>query len=404
MMGDKHYRSLVIAGLGTVGQGLLTLANKWFASFDQVVGVDQDESLCRNTKRDRISFQPADICDETFLERLCQTMPNPIMLVNLCSGIDTVKLRRMIQDKSVGYIDICESEMPENDQSRFSIGMPYTNQACHGDYPHWLCQGINPGLVEYMARKLMRDMTPAKTGFSITIFENDQLTALDRNGKLTVGWCPRDLIEEVMVCPSLACENGNMVEGVKAGTHEIMTCWQGVATPARLVGHEDVWSLGQLDEVSDVKFLYALCPDVMAVFKNTLQTATEKLQLPDAAQTLHGSERIVVSVEHNQNGQQKSLLWQTDHAMTQRFFGLNSVQYQTASSVLLSILMMQHTSLGRMAGTWNASTLPLADADWQAMESFMDTLGIAWQPVTAEYVVCRDPVAVGPSMEVINAF
>ena len=385
-MKQNNYHSLVIAGLGGVGRGLLTVGKAWFSSFASVIGVDSNEVACRDAERCGICVQRADIGDEAFLDEFSQSLPEPVLFVNCCSGIDTVKLRRYIQDKPVAYIDICESEMVDNPQNRFSVGMPYTNQRCHGDYPHWLCQGINPGLVEYIARRLMRQMHAANTGFSVAIFENDQLSAEYHNGKLAVGWCPKDLIEEIMICPSLVYEDGDMIDRDDIEKNRFTTCWQGVDTPTRLVGHEDVWNLAQREEVSDVKFLYALHPEVMAVFEETPEIAMQKLQLPQAAQTLHGLERIIVSVEHAESGRQKSLLWQSDHALTQRCLGINAVQYQTASSVLLSILMMQHTPLGRKAGTWNGSTLPLEDEGWKQMEQFMQKLGIFWQPVPGKYV------------------
>ena len=375
-----------------MGQGLLAIRGDWILSFELMVGCDRDENVCRRAEKQGISVQQGDICDAAFLDGLITSLPEPILFVNCCTGIDTVKLRRQIQNKPIGYIDICESEMPGNDEGRFSIGMPYTNQGCHGNYPHWICQGINPGLVEYIARKLMRKMAPGETGFSVTIFENDQLSAPNRHGKKAVGWCPKDLIEEVMVCPPLIYENETMIEGGDFETTKIVTSWQGVNTPARLVGHEDVWNLGQLEKVSDVKFLYALHPDVMAVFNGTPEIALQQLQLPQPTQSLHGLERIIVSVEHTDSGQQKSLLWQSDHALTQRCLGINAVKYQTASSVLLSMLMMQHTPLGRLTGTWNASTLPLTDADRQHMDSFMKKLGIIWQPVPADYVFGVDEI------------
>ena len=137
----------MIAGLGNVGQGVLAIKDDWFASYGTVIGVDRDAGACRRAGNYGIAVQQGDITDPVFLEGLSESLPGPILFVNCCTGIDTVRLRKHIQNKPIGYIDICESEMPGNPRSRFSVGMPYTNQPYHGDYPHWICQGINPGLM-----------------------------------------------------------------------------------------------------------------------------------------------------------------------------------------------------------------------------------------------------------------
>lgn len=383
----RNYRSIVLAGLGAVGKGILAIGQTCLDGFKQVHLLDNDPRRCQLMSRYNYPVRQMDIEDGETLTRFFNSLKSPVLLINACTDIDTVQLRKAISMLPVGYVDICESRTPDNPQGRFTLSMPYTNQSCHGDRPHMICQGSNPGMVEYIARMLIDRMGADITDYSVTVYENDQLSALDSDSR-PVSWSPESLIDEVMVAPLIEYVNGQMTEGPVPVSKTVATQWQGCPFEAFKVGHEDIWNLACLKQVSDAVFYYGFCADVMGILQTTPQKALEMLGVPAGGEPIGGLERIVVAIK-NPFARQQSLLWRVDHSQTQRDYGINAVQYQTAASVLLSVLLMQHTQVGCWAGTWNASTLPLGGSDWDVLRQLMDRLSISWQPVPKGYACCR---------------
>ncbi|MHC4881402.1 MAG: saccharopine dehydrogenase family protein [Planctomycetota bacterium] len=389
----RNYRSIVLAGLGAVGEGILAVGQTHLDGFEQVHLVDKAPCRCQAALRYHYPVRQMDIEDGESLTGFLTSLKTPVLLINACTDIDTVKLRKVISMLPVGYIDICESRTPDNPQGRFTVSMPYTNQSCHGDRPHLICQGSNPGMVEYIARMLIDRMGPDISGYRVNIYENDQLSAPNSDESRFVSWSPESLVDEVMVAPLIEYADGRMVEGPVPVSERVTTQWQGRPFGAFKVGHEDIWNLGCLEQVSDATFYYGFCADVMNILRTTPQNALATLRIPAGGEPIGGLERIVVSVK-DPSGEQQSLLWQVDHSQTRRDYGINAVQYQTAASVLLSVLLMQHTEAGCWAGTYNASTLPLGGGDWDVIRQLMDRLGISWQPVPKGYVYCVDKSSV----------
>jgi saccharopine dehydrogenase-like NADP-dependent oxidoreductase len=385
---DRHnYRSMVLAGLGSVGQGVLALAEPHLIGFDKIVLADNDLVRCQNIKSAcGWPIIHGDIENPSFITGLLSSLPCPVLFVNLCLDIDTVKLRTILAPHMVGYIDICESRMDENTDSRFSVGMPYTNQSCHGKWPHLVCQGINPGMVEYIARSIIEKMGSEQSDYSATIYENDQLAPAGPEDIPLVAWSPQDLVDEVVIAPAMQFDNQRCIESSRAGGQLVNVLWQGQPFEAWQIGHEDVWNLGQLQNVSDVRFFYTLSPTVMDFLKTLPEQAARNLRLPTNKERICGTERIVVSVKQNVTGFQRNVLWETDHARMQKMYGINAVQFQTAASTLLSVLLMQHTDIGCRWGTFNASTLPLDSGGWAIFREIMGCLDIRWQPIPKDYV------------------
>lgn len=384
---QRNYPSLVLAGLGVVGQGILRLGDPVLDSFDQIVLADLDEEICRVlSARIGQTILRGDIQEDAFLIRLLDKVRKPALFVNVCSSLDTVKLRRQLTDRDVGYVDVSASVMETEMRSRFSRLMPYTNTACHGRFPHLICQGINPGLVEYAARLLLCSFPPEEDELTVSVFENDQLYSPLLEEAAAVGWSPEDLVEEVMVSPSMQVDDGKVWEDEKPGTRETTVFWGDQEHPARLVGHEDVWNLGMLDRVCEARFLYTLHPDVMKTFGNRPDESLERLTVPSVEMPLEGMERIVVKVSSRKSDVRKALVWQTDHGQVQRRYKVNAVQYQTSLGTLLAMALMQFTDIGRQAGTFNASTLPLGERRREALIFLMKRLGIEWKAVWPDRV------------------
>jgi hypothetical protein len=74
----------------------------------------------------------------------------------------------------------------------------------------------------------------------------------------------------------------------------------------------------------------------------------------------------------------KTMIWTEDHEETWKKFGVNAVQYQTAKSLLLAIMLLQRTEYGLLPLSLNASNLPILSHDWPIFDRFMRELDIKW--------------------------
>jgi len=371
-----NYRSLVIAGLGSVGGSLWRLGFPDFVGFDRVVGMDKDPPGLPGGE----SILRGDITDSSFPGKFLENLPEPVLLVNLCSGVDNLAIRRKLAGRPCAYLDTCAAASPHPAEYRFSRLMPRTLESVDSMYPHWLCWGINPGVVELAARRLMEEM--GGTGpFAVTVFEHDGLTAGSEPGEwLAVGWSPGGLVEEVMLAPTLEIRDGRVREGRVPGARRALARWGEELVPSRIVGHEDIWNLGRLRQVGQARFVYGLHPGVMAELEGDPGRAASRLSVPAPETPLAGLERVAIQVRHLGSGKVRTRLWGTDHAGVWSRHGVNAVQWQTARSLLLAIRLLQETGYGLRPGTFCAADLPVNPADWRIIEGMMADLEIRWEP------------------------
>ncbi len=383
-----RYRSLVIAGLGAVGRAMCVLGQEVLASFERVVGVDRQPLLAEIRLPAGVAFEQWDVTDGRRLLRLLDRLPRPALFLNLCVGVDNLVLRRLLADRDAAYLDAACSAPDGSNEVRFSRMMPYSLTPVASLRPQWLCWGINPGLVEIVARRLMYSAAGAGP-FSVTVFEHDEIhTAGDGNGRVAVGWCCDSLIEEVMESPTFYVARGREVEDPFPGTRPVVARWNGAVVPSRLVGHEDIWNLGRLPEVRDAAFVYGLHPRIMAVFDaGRVAEAKERFYVPPPEEPVHGRERVAVRVR-GMEGPARTLLWQEDHHQVWQRFGCNAVQYQTAKAVLFALLLMHRTPLGELAGNHTASSLPVGPESWPLLDACLQRLAIRWQDASSLALSC----------------
>jgi len=259
--------------------------------------------------------------------------------------------------------------------------MPYSLSTVSGKRPQWLCWGINPGLVELISRQLMASFTPDEQDFVVTVFEHDQLEGAESGA---VGWCPEALIEEIVLSPSLEMVQGEPIESAGAGARKIMACWDGRPVASRLVGHEDVWTIGKLPDVARSRFVYGLQPQIMKVLDQGFAKAKAELRLPSPHLPVYGKERVAVKVKSQISGTERIMAWEEDHHRIWQDYGMNAVQYQTAKALLLALCLLQHSRYGTLAGNFCAADLPISAADWQVIDQLMSDLNIDWQNISAK--------------------
>ncbi len=383
MKAARNYETLVIAGCGTVGSGILTLGKDDLESFDRVLVVDaDDERLERANGFERLR---GDITDAAFLDSVLSAAGAPGILVNLCPDIDNVAVRRVAAARDMAYLDSSVSSIgSEPEEFRYSRLMPYTFGAVESRWPQWLCFGINPGLVEIVARMLIGRMRVSPDGFDVLIAEHDRLRSDGED--VAVGWSPQSLAEEAMLSPTLVVSDWRREESAGAGAAGATLRWRGETVDARLVAHEDIWNLAAVPGVRDAAFAYALDAGVMETLAGDFHAALERLAVPRGDDGITGMEEVLVRVRGIATGEERALVWATDHAQARRRHGVNAVQYQTAKGLLLALRLMQRTPLGLRRGIASASTLALSQDDWPLVLGAMDELGIEWTDATSHGV------------------
>ena len=377
----RNYRSLVIAGIGTIGASLITLGRDQFQLFEKIFAVDRDANCLTGLQDSGILCRSGDVTEPKFLRTLMAEVPRPALFVNLCSGTDNIRIRNNLLPFHAAYLDSCASTTGNPVECRFSRLMPYTYTEIASRRPHWLCWGINPGLVEIMARRMLADLPGAFRGYDVAVYEFDRLqNGADAGRKAAVAWCPDALIEEVMLSPSLEIIEGRPLEDRSPGARYCMVSWDDHTIPARLVAHEDIWNLTEIPAVRNGRFYYSLNPAVMDILDlDDTEKARELLYVPGKNDTVDGLEQIAVQVSGGRLSSPETVVWTEDHGATWDRFGVNAVQYQTAKSLLLAVMLLQRTEYGLKPHSNNAANLPIASADWQVFDRFMEELGIDWQ-------------------------
>jgi len=377
---NRNYRSLVIAGIGTIGRSLVTLGIEQFTFFEHIFAVDRDNHSLLPLQNSGIICRAGDIGDAQFLNTFMSGVPGPSLFVNLCSGTNNVRIRSNLAGYDTAYLDSCASTTPDRDECRFSRLMSYTYAKIATSYPHWLCWGINPGLVEIIARRILADLPENPRAYDVTVYEFDRLVNGADSGKAAVGWCPEALVEEVMLSPTMEIIDGIPREDAGPGTRGSMINWGSRAVAAKIVGHEDIWNLIEIPAVKNGRFYYSLSPAVMDILNmDDAKKARSMLYIPGAGDTISGLEQVAVQVNGENMAGPKTLVWTEDHGATSKQFGVNAVQYQTAKSLLLAIMLMQRTEYGLMPLSFNASSLPISSHDWPVFDHFMQELDINWR-------------------------
>lgn len=378
MSTSQNYRTLVIAGLGSIGSGMFRVGGPLRSSFPRVLAVD-----CRPkhlSAGEAVDVVTGDVRDGGFLAGLLRGIPHPVLFLNLCAGIDNVRLRQSLAALPVAYLDSCCCAPEGKDEHRFSRMMPYTLTPVESPYPHWVCWGINPGLVELAARKLLRQLSLSPDRAEVAVFEHDGLHTPGDAEMAAAGWCPAYLVEEMLVSPALVVEEGMVLERAQPGGTPALSFWGGESVPCRVVGHEDIWNLGRLLKVRRAFFAYGLHPGVMAVLdRRDPRAALARLRVPSPSIPVSGLERIAVRVSSDPTRVSNTLLWETDHEDVWKRHGVNAAQFQTCLSLRLALHLLQHTRYGRLPGTWCGSTLPMDASDWTDLDHAMAGLGIAWK-------------------------
>ena len=89
----RNYRSLIIAGIGTIGKSLVKLGVEQFSFFKHIFAIDKDVDSLLPLQDSNINCRTGDICNPQFLDTFMSGVPAPSLFVNLCSGTNNVRIR-----------------------------------------------------------------------------------------------------------------------------------------------------------------------------------------------------------------------------------------------------------------------------------------------------------------------
>lgn len=373
---DPAYKNLIVAGTGSIGKGLFVIGKEIFNKFDRLIAIDLvDQSAFFDDIDLAVEFYRGDICSEDFLESLLSGIDGDSIFVNVCAGLDTVKLRRKLFRFNVGYIDSGASSMAEGGDC-FTEIMPYSNTACHDGKAHLICQGINPGMVEYVARyEIEKLRVKGAEKFDITIFEYDSLRGVGNNGCFAVGWNIDDFVEEMQLLPGLERREGRFVLNNGKGGKEGFIRIGDEVVRCRIIGHEDVWNLGLLPEVRNVRFCYGVDEGILNLFDKCGKSARENLYVPGFNEKVYGKDIIVVKVSCCERSSfVSSVMWGVDHELVCGEYGLNGVVYQTCKSLLFSLILLSQGHISK-TGTFTGSSLQLCE---NTFKDICRELEISW--------------------------
>ena len=102
-----QHRGIIIAGLGAVGRAVLTLGGEVLDTFDEIFLIDRRDSVEDGLLPGKARMLRGDITDSAFLSEALEKIGKPALFVNLCAGIDNVRIRRMVGQHDIAYLDSC---------------------------------------------------------------------------------------------------------------------------------------------------------------------------------------------------------------------------------------------------------------------------------------------------------
>jgi saccharopine dehydrogenase-like NADP-dependent oxidoreductase len=122
----RNYRSLIIAGTGTIGTSLVSLGADLFPLFDHIYAVDRSKRALEPLQHTGFACCCGDISDAGFVNTFLRQVPGPSLLVNLCAGTNNVRIRKSLTGHDTAYLDSSASMTEDPKECRFSRPMPYT--------------------------------------------------------------------------------------------------------------------------------------------------------------------------------------------------------------------------------------------------------------------------------------
>lgn len=191
-----------------MGKAFRILGNSFISNFNNQYIIDK-EDIDDSVKRDVI-YKKLDISNEEKLRFFLKSLDKGSLFINLMSNVDTVKLRKILIDYPIAYIDTACSI--KNGEYSFSKLMEYTNEHVNNKYPYFLGCGLNPGLVELLFIYIVKKFFSQTNEFNVYLYEYDSLQYKNKTDKCPVSWSLQGLIDEFVYSPTARVSNGVFIE------------------------------------------------------------------------------------------------------------------------------------------------------------------------------------------------
>jgi len=246
--------------------------------------------------------------------------------------------------------------------------------------------------VELLARRMAREHFAGSSLIDVMLYERDTLSSTAaRPGLVPVSWSADTLIEEVLLSPTLEIADGEAVEGKAPPSECAPLNWFGETIDARLVGHEEIWNMRQVEGsvVRRCAYAYAFSAGVMEVLRQGVDRARDALYVPDLSEEIQGKDTLALKVADVHTGRTKALAWHLDHGRVWQRLGINAVQYQVCSSIRLFCEIMFSGSF-QLRPLQHGSSIPISDSGWRRIATLMDRLGMHWKEIGSEDVHLLD--------------
>lgn len=377
-----EYKTIFIAGWGSIASGIFRVGEKFLSGFKNIVVVDRQKRKSYYFRKNNIDFHCINIENLSYFKKIIKKYDSPYIFINLCSNTDNYRIRKFLSNyfaHSALYIDTCCSGIYKNKENRFSKLMPYTFKKCNNKLPYFICGGINPGMVEIIARMIIKRFLEGGKEYDIYIFEKDELTTKMANNKIAVSWSPEILINEVVYTPTFQIINGSIVEEKKAPTIIKNVRWGNKVIESRIVGHEEIWNFFKNNKINNSFFSYSLPDKVMNLFKNSYKNYYKILKVPNNKNKIFGKERIAVKVINKKNNKSKTLIWEEDHHKIWKKYKINAVQYQTTLSIIFFIELLKKIKTDKRDWLYCASNFPINHFSWKYINKLMRKYRIKWK-------------------------
>ncbi|HNQ35228.1 MAG TPA: hypothetical protein PKN80_04105, partial [bacterium] len=274
-----RFENLLLLGDGGIGRSFLHLAESELNGFRRVLVIDK-APMRLPAGRKNAETVLADLSRSGVLGSFLVKFPyGSALVLNLTLGLDHLLLRRQAAGRGAGYLDAAAGSLAAAPaENRLSRLAPYWLTPLKTEAPHWLGFGINPGLVELAARRLLEKRAAGRR--RLVVFEFDRLAARLDGDRVAVGWSPAGLIEEMMRMPAFFVEADRACESADNCSGRVRVNWREKDLEVRRVAHEEIYNFSKSRRVAAAEFLYVLRPEVMRLLDGDPKGAERRLIVP----------------------------------------------------------------------------------------------------------------------------
>ncbi|MBU4261301.1 MAG: NAD-binding protein [Proteobacteria bacterium] len=135
-IGQRNFDTLIVAGVGAIGSSMITLGCDVLSALKKVILVDLDAGRFVWFRNRGFSFLQGSVEDSEVLAKITDMVEGKGLLVNLCTDVDNVRIRRMPAPLDLAYVDSCAGSSRNPKKHLFSSIMEYDLTPVESRCPH----------------------------------------------------------------------------------------------------------------------------------------------------------------------------------------------------------------------------------------------------------------------------